>query len=526
MPPEESGGKLEDRQLNDLITWIRRGASDPRTDHQVVTQMDAEAKTHWAFQRVTPPSVQAGVHPIDALIDRKLRERDFVATERADLATLIRRVAFDLHGLPPTEEQRVTTWDSFPRLVEQLLNSPRYGERWGRHWLDVARYSDAKDGVLMYGDARIRPFAYTYRDYIIRAFNADKPFDQFVREQIAADQLSLPKDSPELAAMGFLTLGRMFDNNRHDVIDDQIDVVTRGFLGLTVSCARCHDHKFDPIPTADYYSLYGVFASCVEPYERPRIAPVTDEGQDFELEFAAKLEEVASAEQSHYEATLQTARERTPDYLAQVATTEPNVAETAIFFLSLIPDQLRPQITWRWRQLIARRAFPDDPIFGPWHDLMQTPELTPDRWRARGIDERVVEGLIDAGPETPEEVARAYGRIIRSAGQRDDSAAHDDPLLALIESRESPIWFPKQDVYNYLSRTQKDAYRGLLNQLDAIAVKQDAAAARGMVLADSETLYDPVIFQPGRRDRVLRQPADGPSLGESGVDAPLRRTLG
>ena len=198
--------------------------------------------------------------------------------------TLIRRATYDLHGLPPTAEQLATTRDQFPKLIDQLLTSPRYGERWGRHWLDVARYSDAKDGVLMYGDARIRPFAYTYRDYVIRAFNDDKPFDQFVREQLAADQLQLPKDSPDLAAMGLLTLGRMFDRNPPDIIDDRIDVVTRGFLGLTVSCARCHDHKFDPLPTADYYSLYGVFASSSEPYQRPRIEAVSAAGQAYEKE--------------------------------------------------------------------------------------------------------------------------------------------------------------------------------------------------------------------------------------------------
>ena len=138
--------------------------------------------------------------------------------------------------------------DAFARVVDRLLASPRYGERWGRHWLDVARYADTKDGVLMFGDDRVRPYAYTYRDYVIRAFNEDLPFDRFVHEQLAADVVA-PKDEPwRLAAMGFLTLGRMFDNNIHDQIDDRIDTVTRGLLGLTVACARCHDHKYDADP--------------------------------------------------------------------------------------------------------------------------------------------------------------------------------------------------------------------------------------------------------------------------------------
>ncbi|MDA0591232.1 MAG: PSD1 and planctomycete cytochrome C domain-containing protein [Planctomycetota bacterium] len=495
MPPKEAGGKLSDAQIADLTTWIRQGAHDPRTGTKIVTDIEAAAERHWAFQPIAPPAIKANAHPIDFLIERKLCENNLVATEPADMQTLVRRTTFDLIGLPPTEKQLATAREDYPKLVQELLASPRYGERWGRHWLDVARYSDAKDGVLMYGDARIRPFAYTYRDYVIRAFNDDKPFDQFIREQLAADRLKLPEDSADLAALGLLTLGRMFDSNRHDVIDDQIDVVSRGFLGLTISCARCHDHKFDPIPTADYYSLYGVFASCIEPLERPRIAPVTEAGKAFEQEFAGKLKEVYDQQQAHYDSTLKTARERTPDYLVQVATTEPDVSETTIFFLSLIPDQLRPQITKRWRQLIARRAFADDPLFSPWHDLMREPVLKPEEWKARGIDQRIIDGLVAAKPQTPAEVARAYGTIIRDVWAKNADEA--DPIAALLVSRDGPVWFPKRDVTVYLSRQPGDAFRGLLGQLDAIAVKHKDAAPRAMVVTDSEVLCDPVIFQRG-----------------------------
>ncbi|MEO2020479.1 MAG: DUF1549 domain-containing protein, partial [Pirellulaceae bacterium] len=230
----------------------------------------------------------------------------------------------------------------------------------------------------------------------------------------AADQMPLPEDSPNLAAMGLLTLGRMFDRNPHDVIDDRIDVVTRGFLGLTVTCARCHDHKFDPLPTADYYSLYGVFASSSEPYQRPRIEAVSSAGQAYEKELQAKFKEVFSKQDAHYRQTLQTARERTADYLVQVATTEPDISETSIFFLSLIPEQLRPHITYRWRKLIARRAYAEDPIFGPWHDLMQDPQLQVERWKKAGVDPRIIAGLVKDKPRTPEAVARSYGRIIRA----------------------------------------------------------------------------------------------------------------
>jgi hypothetical protein len=495
MPPEGAGEKLTEAEIEVLNNWIRQGAPDPRTGVKIVTHIDAAAAEHWAFKPVSPPAIEAGAHPIDFLVERKIREQGFITTDPADMPTLIRRTTFDLLGLPPTEEQLATTRENYPQLVQQLLASPRYGERWGRHWLDVARYSDAKDGVLMYGDARIRPFAYTYRDYVIRAFNDDKPFDQFVREQLAADQLGLPADSPDLAGMGFLTLGRMFDSNRHDIVDDQIDVLGRGFLGLSIACARCHDHKYDPVPTSDYYSLYGVFASSIEPYERPRIGQVTEAGRAFEDEIAAKLKEISDQQQSHYEEALKTGRDRTPDYLVHVATTQPDVTETAFFFLSPTPEQLRPQITKRWRQLIARRAFPEDPIFGPWYDLMREVVLKPDEWKARGIEPRIIDGLVAAQPATKGDVAKAYGNILREAWL--SGASESDPVASLLTSRESPVWFPARDISSYLSRQPGDTYRGLLAQLDQISIKHKDAAPRAMVVHDAEVLCDPVIFQRG-----------------------------
>ncbi|MBM4002477.1 MAG: DUF1553 domain-containing protein [Planctomycetes bacterium] len=556
MPPPDTGDKLNDAEIEDLRSWIRNGAHDPRSGTKVVTDLEKAAREHWAFQPIVAPHVADNSHPIDFLIERKHREQNIVATEPADARTLVRRMSFDLLGLPPSAEeisefekefaaeslrnsassQGVTrpqnethpppsSPQTIKRLIDRLLQSPHYGERWGRHWLDVARYSDAKDGVLMYGDGRIRPFAYTYRDYVIRAFNDDKPFDQFVREQLAADQLNLPADSPDFAAMGLLTLGRMFDSNRHDVIDDQIDVIGRGFLGLSVACARCHDHKFDPVPTADYYSLYGVFASCIEPYDRPRIGPVTEAGQAFEQEFAAKLKEIEGQQANHYTETLKIARERTPDYLIHVATTQPDVSETAIFFLSLTPEQLRPQITKRWRQLIARRAFTDDPIFGPWSDLQHDLALKPEAWKARGIDSRIIDGLVAAQPTSMADVARIYGNVIRDAWTT-GGGGESDPLVALLVARDGPVWFPIRDVAFYLSRQPGDAYRGLLGQLDAIAVKHKDAASRAMTVHDAEVLCDPVIYQRGdpsargtpvpRRFLEILSPENRPAFSQGG----------
>jgi hypothetical protein len=496
MPPPDEGGKLTDRQITDLTTWVRLGAHDPREGRPSAAQDIEAAKNHWAFQPIHRPETPNGKHAVDFLIDQQLETNGFASLPQADPRTLIRRATYDLHGLPPRAEQLGVPLVEFDGLIDALLESPRYGERWGRHWLDVARYADTKDGVLMYGDGRIRPFAYTYRDYVIRSFNKDKPFDRFIHEQLAADQLDLPADAPELAAMGFLTLGRMFDRNRHDIIDDQIDTVTRGLLGLTVSCARCHDHKFDPIPTADYYSLYGVFASCIEPFERPRIEKPAAEGEAFEQELGTKIAAVRQMQTEQHEAILATARQRTSRYLVKVATTKPDVSETAIFFLSLLPEHLRPQIVNRWRKLIAQRSQPDDPVFGPWHDMMQEPVLRADEWRKRGIDARVIDALVETKPHGIEQVAKTYGELLVSVLE-DGSVVADDPLRKLLVGDDSPTWFPKSQVWYYMSRKDKDKYRGMVGELDLIAVKSPHAASRAMVFVDSEERYEPVVFRRG-----------------------------
>ena len=207
------------------------------------------ARSHWAYQplaAVPVPAVKAANRvqtPVDAFLLAKLEAKGLTFSAPADARTVLRRVYYDLIGLPPTaDEVEAFTRSAIdnPRsalaeVVDRLLASPRYGERWGRHWLDVARYAETKDLVLVYGKDALRPYAYTYRDYVIRAFNEDVPFNEFVRDQLAAD-LVQPKVEPwRLAALGYLTLGRLFDNNVHDQIDDQIDTVSRGLLGLTVA---------------------------------------------------------------------------------------------------------------------------------------------------------------------------------------------------------------------------------------------------------------------------------------------------
>lgn len=279
MPPKE---KLSGQQIDAMKQWIESGAFWPE-DHEFgkATAVDSEAwKKHWAFQPVTdppmPPVFAEGWHPLDAFIRQTLQDRDIATSAPADGRTLVRRLSYAIVGLPPKLKElsaaaKITDTPALFRWLndytDRLLASPQFGERWGRYWLDIARYADTK-GYVFREDREYKD-AWRFREWVIKSLNDDMPYDEFLRRQIAADRLPGSDDPAQLAAMGFFTLGRRFLNNKHDIIDDRIDVLTRGTMGLTVACARCHDHKFDPIPTADYYSLYGVFDSSHEPKDEP-----------------------------------------------------------------------------------------------------------------------------------------------------------------------------------------------------------------------------------------------------------------
>ncbi len=278
MPP---GGKLPAHVITDFTAWIERGAVWPKT-----SKAGFEAKTHWAFQRmknVPPPAdpTEWAEHPIDRYIAAKLREQGLKPVAPAEPRALLRRMAFDLTGLPPTAEEMendINAWHAasakrqaaFDKVIDRLLASPRYGERWARHWMDVVRYADTAGDNADYPIPEI----HRYRDYLIDAFNTDKPFNELVREQLAGDILAR-QGPPEryaerVVATGFLALSRRYATApyefMHLTLEDTIDTTGAAFLGLTLRCARCHDHKFDPITSEDYYGLYGIFASTTFPF--------------------------------------------------------------------------------------------------------------------------------------------------------------------------------------------------------------------------------------------------------------------
>jgi len=276
MPPK---GKLGAGDVLALTEWVKRGAPWPESPESaaaaaapapVPTGPKADPRSHWAFRPVKAPAVPVVKDEgwprgaIDRFILARLEARGLRPVEAADRRTLIRRATFDLTGLPPTPGEvdaflADASPGAFARVVDRLLASPHYGERWGRHWLDVARYAEDQAHTF---EARKYPYGYKYRDWVVRALNADMPYDRFVTEQIAGDLVDGPDRDARLAALGFFALGPVYYGNATaDERDDRVDTLSRGFLGLTVACARCHDHKFDPIPTEEYYALAGVFAS-------------------------------------------------------------------------------------------------------------------------------------------------------------------------------------------------------------------------------------------------------------------------
>ncbi|HMF10713.1 MAG TPA: DUF1549 domain-containing protein, partial [Gemmataceae bacterium] len=270
MPPDK---KLPDATVADFIAWVKSGAPWPKT-------VTLQVKKHWAFEpvkKVEPPPDRSGwsEHPIDWFVSAKRQANGVKPVELAEKRVLLRRTYFDLVGLPPTPEE-VDAFlndgapDAYAKLVDQLLSSPHYGERWGRYWLDVARYADTAGDNADYPIPEVR----LYRDYVIDAFNADKPYDQFVREQLAGDILAKQgppaKYAERVAATGFLALSRRYATAPYELwhltLEDAIETTGRAFAGLTLRCARCHDHKFDPITKEDYYALYGIFVSTQFPW--------------------------------------------------------------------------------------------------------------------------------------------------------------------------------------------------------------------------------------------------------------------
>ena len=444
MPPNDR--KLGDDQIGDLEAWVKMGAPDPRVagaeeGHSYAIDQ-AKAGKHWAYQPVAKPpipTVEDSQHwvqtPVDSFILSKLLEKGLAPSAPADKVTLLRRASFDLTGLPPTTEDvddfvADTSSNAFATVVNRLLDSPRYGERWGRHWLDVAHYADTKGAVGQNTDPRYL-YSHAYRDWVIRAFNEDLPFDQFLIQQIAADKLPLGEDKRALAALGFLTLGNRFNNQINDIIDDRIDLIGKGTMAMTITCARCHDHKFDPIPSRDYYSLHGVFSSSAEPKEGPLLEVPADTPaykeflrelalrekavEDFREEVGKKLAQDRVNKMGDYLLALYEFRHRTND-----------ISQDAF----MQKRGLNANLARAWEGSLKGWQKKHHPIFAPWFAFA---ELPPKEFhaKARELAARFYANADSAKPLNPM-AARLFISPPASIGQ---VAARYEMLFATVEKQ-------------------------------------------------------------------------------------------
>jgi len=528
MPPK--GKKLAPQQIALFEEWVRLGAPDPRTGKSSGPPLSDPnvVKNHWAFQPVREPAIpkignrksEIG-NPIDAFVAAKLADRKWLPSPPADKRTLIRRAYFDLHGLPPSMAEVEAfvsdkSPDAFAKLVDKLLASPRYGERWGRHWLDVARYADTK-GYLAGDEQRRFAFSYTYRDYVIRSFNEDTPYDRFLTEQIAADQLQLGEDKRALAGLGFLTLGRRFLNNVNDIIDDRIDVVTRGTMGLTAQCARCHDHKYDPVSTAEYYSLYGVFASSQEPAEKPLLGIKPDETQHaaYLAEKKKREDELEKYRVEQLDKQLAMLRKRTADYLLAADEVDPKVARASATAQRRDRDKyfqerkLVPAVVRRWQDYLAKSASAQtpDPVWSLWHAYAKLPDdkfetEAPHTTRNTQHASPLVAAAFATPPKTMKEVTERYGKLLTDADSATPHADKDRETLRLaLRSADAPPNLPAPE-NDTLLEDARPRLRQLKAKVDEVDATHPGAPPRAMALVDRDSPTRPYVFvrgNPGNR---------------------------
>lgn len=546
MPPEEP---LSEEEIQVLKRWLKIGAPWPETGEMPKPALGdqeairAIAAGHWAFQPVRRPAVPESTakHPVDAFIRVKLKEAGLRPAAPASRQTLIRRAYLDAIGLPPTPQQvdafvKDSSPDAFESVVDDLLNSPHWGERWARHWLDIARYADTRDWRPQ-TDVRY-PFAYTYRDWVVAALNSDMPYDEFLRQQIAADFYADRRDDPDLAALGFLTVGSRFRNSTLDVIADQIDVVTRGVMALTATCARCHDHKYDPIPTEDYYSLYGVFASTEIPEEFPLISVgrVIDPQvrADYERQRAAAIaERNRYADQLIQEAfaDLKKNLRKYFDGYYELSVTRRTQIRGIISKLKVRETAMTP-LAANLDRLVRLPRSANHPVFG----LLATGlKLSEERFKTQAdrlpevaasprFNQVVTAALLEAAPKSRKELLSAYAALFddvlrqwatlrreQPAAKQLPDADREEIRTALLDPADGLFRFTRDQVLqaSRLFGAGRRKIGDLEKAIREVDVSHPGSPPRAMVVVDKPQPVTPSVFlrgEPQRRgDRVPRQ---------------------
>jgi len=546
MPPDDP---LAADEVAVLEKWVAEGMpwsgpgsggpDDPLAATAAPVDMDARLReargSHWAFrgpERHPPPPLPESLPDalraawsrgaIDRFLARDIAAAGLAPSSEAPARDLARRLAFDLTGLPPTAaDVEVFASDpsdaAYAALVEKLLGSREHAEHWARKWLDLARYADTM-GYAFAGQASGYPFAWTYRDWVVRALHDDLPYDRFVTLQLAADLVEPAVPPADLAALGFLTVGRTFLGNVNDIIDDRIDLVTRGLLGLTAACARCHDHKYEPVTMADYYALHGIFASSAIPEELPVIG--TPPPGPEAAAFAAKLEElearVADHERAVHERVSREAILHAADYLLETSRPQPR------------PDGRPPRLTdgYEIEQLLVDRltrkvasAPADHPILGLWVVVRSVPDaaFAPAvaavlaGWEPDGVatvNEAVRGEMLSARPASPRELAEAFARVI----QRAHAAAgtpEDNPELAAIRKAftvpGAPLVVLPSEAMRLARQEEQIEYRARKRDITDHQATAPGGPPRAMVLRDVMPQDSPILLRgnPGRPGDVV-----------------------
>ncbi|HEY1174357.1 MAG TPA: PSD1 and planctomycete cytochrome C domain-containing protein [Verrucomicrobiae bacterium] len=549
MPP--SNKKLSTQEIADLEQWVKMGAPDPRKGgdpDKWKEQLAAAEKDHWAFKPVakTPvPEVKmkgwVGT-PVDNFILQQLESKAMFPSFGADRRTLIRRATYDLVGLPPTAAEvkafvEDKSPDAYEKLIDRLLASPQYGERWGRYWLDIARYADTKGDVNNNREDFRFPYAWTYRDYVIKSFNDDKPYDKFIMEQLAGDKMVQGEDKQAMAGLGFLTLGKRFAGNRNEIIDDQIDAVSKGLLGLTVSCSRCHDHKFDPIPTADYYSWHGIFNSTTEPEIEPLLSkPVeTPEFLDFQKQLEKLQAEVRTYKESNEVFILTNLRTNVAKYL-YVAYEAPKMtnAQARNEFI-LRTNRLNQGVLGAWQRTLAAFSRQKQPsIFTP---LIEFSKLKPEeyatkgralsaqfaqnQWKAGQINPYIARLFAGSGPVDFKDVTDRYGRALadvdkkweaeidmwetrKKLSKKDDlpeptrlSDKYAEEVRMALYGQNSPANPPSNQIDNMLPQQVQQRQTTMRGNIAQLKMTHPGSPPRAQSLEDSRQPRDSRVFIRG-----------------------------
>ena len=518
MPPKNP---LSKEQITKIRDWISQGANWPKETVVVA----AKASDLWALKTPVSPPIPKGAasipckDPIDRFIAEKIHKEGLALAPVADPRTLYRRASFVLTGLPPTPEKMEAFLndkrpDAWQWALEELFEGTAHAERWARHWMDVSRYSDTK-GYVFFQDGQY-PWSWAYRDWLIRAFREDRRFDGFIKAQIAADRLLETGRGPveDLPALGFLALGGRFMNNNHDIIDDRIDVVSRGLLGLTVTCARCHDHKFDPVSMADYYSLHSVFANSVEPEVPPLFGapPITPEYEAFRKELVLREEKLGLLIREKHQKNLSASKERLAEHLIFLQTLRGKPAQDD-FMLLTDPNEPNPTLLKRWRVWLDSPAQKTDPIWGLWWRIEGLPPEGFAQKLALLLQDKIIQspkdlvaGIEKAKPNTLAEAAKAFAGIVtKTLSPQDKNAPWNTPQAAFTDLELFP------------DRASQAVLQDLRKKVEQWRIDGKGAPPRAHALVDTP---DP---KPGRiylRGNPLRPGPEAariipPSIGRS-----------